>query len=48
MAFSIFFGIIKPWLCWPIAVYGAAAFSYRGEANEALPEPATRWAKPRK
>ena len=39
-AFSIFFGI-KAMALLAIAVYGAAAFSYRGEASEALPEPAT-------
>jgi Ca2+/Na+ antiporter len=39
-AFSIFVGI-KAMALLAIAVYGAAAFSYRGEANEALPEPAT-------
>jgi len=39
-AFSIFFGI-KAMALLAIAVYGAAAFSYRGEANEAFPEPAT-------
>jgi hypothetical protein len=39
-AFSIFFGI-KAMALLAIGVYGAAAFSYRGQASEALPEPAT-------
>ena len=39
-AFSIFFGI-KAMALLAIAVYGAAAFSHRGQASEALPEPVT-------
>jgi len=39
-AFSIFFGI-KAMALLAIGVYGAAAFSYRGQASEAVPEPET-------
>ena len=39
-AFSIFLGI-KAMALLAIAVYGAAAFSHRGQATEALPEPVT-------
>jgi hypothetical protein len=38
-AFSIFFGI-KAMALLAIAVYGAAAFCYRGAARAASPEPA--------